>query len=160
MANKRKRPQARGQGTAARTSHRGSPPRNPQPAVTTHTLTLSGPGSIYHMEEQAVWTQGYIHPRLWHLITRHYQQQDHTPHMIIANIHDKIPLSAIILAVRAADIICELACQRPDTDSSFHPRSIYEYLLSSRITEEQITAIAAQIVSREGRITIQQVPLH
>ena len=157
MANKRKRPQDRSQGTGTRTPHLGPPPLGPHPAVTEHTITLSGPGSIYHMEEHAVWTQGYIHPRLWHLLTRHYQQQDHTPHMIVANIHDKIPPLAITLAIRAADIICELECQRPDSDSSFYPRSIYEYVLATRITEAQLAAIEAQIVSREGCITIRQV---
>jgi hypothetical protein len=117
---------------------------------------LSGPGIIYYMEDHALWTKGYLHPRLWHLLTRHYQHQDHTPHMIIANIHDKMPQAAISLAVRAANIICDMPGNKPDADNAFRPRSIYEYLLSAHITSDQLAAIQEQIVRHDGVIALKQ----
>jgi hypothetical protein len=76
--------------------------------------------------------------------------------MIIANLQDFLPQAAICLAVRAANIICDVPGNRPDADNTFRPRSIYEYLLCVHLPSEQLAEIQEQIVRPDGHIVLSQ----
>jgi hypothetical protein len=118
------------------------------------TITLSGPGIFYFVDLDAHWTKGYIQSRVWHQLTRHYQLQEHTTSILITLMQEKVPSDAIILAMRAGNIICEVPGSAPSQDHNFHPRSILEHLLREPLTCKQLKNMQDQIVRPDGVITL------
>ena len=76
-------------------------------------ISLIGPGIIYYPNAYSQWRKGYMLPEVWHLLTRHYQRQDHTPWMLISNLQEKIPTDAIDLMIRAINIVLDITGRSP-----------------------------------------------
>ena len=124
-------------------------------------LTLVGPGMIYFADSYAMWTKGHMHPDTWHCLTRQYQNQDHTPTMLIATLQQRITPDALDLILRAAHIIVDVQARDPHFVSlDFLPKSILEYLLAEVITPEQLQAMRAQIVREDGILTLKEPSFH
>ena len=133
----------------------------PAEEVTIPPLTLVGPGTIYFADSYSHWTKGHLHPDTWHCITRHYQQQDHTPQMLIATLQQRITPDALDLTLRAAHVILDVQSKDPHCVAlEFVPKSIIEYLLAAPLTADQLIAMRDQIVSPDGPLTLKQPSWH
>ena len=115
---------------------------------------MVGLGSIHYTEADVILHQGYLHPKTWHCLARHYQRLDHTPTMTEATIAQRLSRVATTTATRAVRIITGQEGSPAYGPTTFKPRSILEYLVAAPLSDTQLADVRAQVVRDEGCITL------
>jgi hypothetical protein len=128
----------------------------------TNTITLHGLGNTQFYDTQAQWTKGHLHTQVWNFLTQHHQQKEQTRGKLmpaeanILAIQQFIPAEAIILAIRAANIICNVPGDDRGLIIFTQPRSIIEFLLGAPLTHDQLKNMQDQIVRHDGVLTLKR----